>query len=236
MKRMCTLTAVALGLILVGSASASIVFSDDFTGSNGSPLDSTKWTFERSNGTGTIENNAAQLYGNSDWAKTWVTSTTGADFLAAGQTVTYSATLASIGGPYTEGSFGVADAATMSYKFNGDWNRNDVTLTLNIAGTSVGTFTINANTSHDFSIVLTPTTYAVTMAGVNSGASSYTGNYSLSSYASGGRFIFRTQHNAGNWVDSALRFDNVAIDVVPEPATLIVLASGTAGLIRRRVR
>jgi len=234
--------AILAATLLANLATGAIVFQDDFTGSNGTPFDSAKWTVSglgAGSSTATIQNNAGQLYANGDnYQRTWATSTTGANFLTLGQTVTYSGSLIKILGGYTEGNFGVNQAVSLSYSWGNGYNpepAHSPTLNLSVAGTYVGSFVIDASNPNAFSIVLTPTTYTVTMPGVLSGPSSYTGTYSLTNYTGGGKWYLFNQSDAGTWSGgSSATFDSLTIEVVPEPAALSLLALGGLALLRRR--
>ncbi|MFA5206865.1 MAG: PEP-CTERM sorting domain-containing protein [Lentisphaeria bacterium] len=243
-------TFVTLGMgilavtLLANLATGAIVFQDTFTGTDGTPFDSSKWAVSTTTGSATIQNDQGKLYipdTGTSWQEIGVSSKTGANFLTPSSPSEafslYSGTLESISGPYSEGSFGVANAVKFAYHIGNyyPWDNPYLTLSVMVGNLgSVGTFVINGTTPHDFTIILTPTSYTITLSDVESG-NTLTGPHGLTAgtYNGGGTFNLFAKEDSG-WNDSSITLDSLKIEVIPEPATLALLALGGLALLRRR--
>ena len=76
---------------MAGSLQATIIFQDDFSGTNGDPLNPSKWSVSAPAGTSvTIQSNQAQIYSGAQWATGSFTSSTGSRLLSPGSSTTYS--------------------------------------------------------------------------------------------------------------------------------------------------
>lgn len=214
---------MAMIVMWTGIAGASVVFSDDFTGTNGSPVDPAKWLVGTNSGTATIQDNVGVLNAPEMYSQAWMTSTTGADFLSPGTETTYSGSWSTYG--YSaEYRITIGDALSLNLNKVDNWNGSAAELWVKGPGT---VWTGSCSNDEIFSIVLTPTTYAVTL----SGATTISGTHELTS-TGGGTLYFFAQNNVGWGPIGSLSVDNVQISQVPEPATLALL--GLGGLLWRR--
>jgi hypothetical protein len=216
---------IVLGLLVV-SAPAATIFSDDFAGADGSPLDAGKWV---TSGSASIQGGAGVLSGATQWANTSVSSTTGADLTVPGQTATYTCSHV-VSGYYMEGNVGVQGLVDLYFKPDayGD------AFVVSVGGNSLGVLPFGARTaSHTVSIALTPTTYTISVTTDANVTNTLAGSYTLPAGYTGGAWFFRTQNNAG-WTSSSASIDNVRIDVVPEPITVSLLIGGVLFGLRRR--
>jgi len=234
LKKLCAVMALVTGMLGTGTGSAAIVFQDTFTGTDGTPFDPAKWLVTGS-GIASVQSNQGKISNNGQWSNSWVYSKTGADFLNPNlyQSVVYSGTFAGKDGYYDEGYFGVQGAVILAYYSS--THANDLPLYLYVGSTNVGTFHVNATTAPTFTITLTPTTYTVTISGVIDGESSYTGSHGLLSgtYTGGGLWYLRHQNNTIG--TNSIYFDTLTTEVIPEPATLVLLGlGGLLGLRRPR--
>ena len=245
MKTIGLVCAVALWWLAEPSGWAATVFSDDFTGVNGDPLDGSKWTNTSMDGSGgTIQDNMARLYSTVQWRQAQLTSTTGADFFSPGAAAMYRVDY-HLG--YGDCLYGwrTMDVAGASRRLvlewtNEPWDTHFYLYTCNMDYSYNGVGRVNlwegvrgttwGDDGQTLSITLTPTEYSLDLiASTVSGSTTGTHGLNASDFPDGGFLVITTRKNAS---DEYISFDNAMIDYVPEPATLGLLALG--GLARRR--
>jgi hypothetical protein len=229
-------------LMLVGAANAAVVFSDDFTGLNGSAVDSTKWsTFAMDGAAVAISDNQAHITSNAMWAFGAMTSTTSADFFGPGVTATYTVDVRHGYTLYGQSEVGVGGAGgSLKLHWTTEWPGGAMTYyTLTTTGSNPQTLWSGSrwwDEGQTITIALTPTTYSVSLYDPKTDSvwASPSGSHGLASsdFPNGGYLTLYTLRGNGNDMDDA--FDNASIDVVPEPVTLTLLAGGLA-MLRRRV-
>jgi len=220
---------VVLALAMVSPA--AVVFSDDFSGVDGSAWDASKWDVAAYSGAAgaSVSGGVGTLgtAGNYNFPQVWAVSTfTGT--LSPGQSVTYSADILSYYG-YNATARVWVDGAVTVFIDKTDWGAANVSV--DVGGANVWT---GSGVPTGFSITLTDATYAISLPGTSTDTGSLNGTHSLaSSYTGNGALGFFVQNNTG-WAQCFMEVDNVAIDVVPEPMTLAMLAMGGLAMLRRR--
>ncbi|MBN1553457.1 MAG: PEP-CTERM sorting domain-containing protein [Phycisphaerae bacterium] len=221
-----------IGLSLTGLASGSVIFSDDFNLADGSDIDSTKWDITKEGssvaridaGTG---NGKADLQGAYDgsWRAAQIYSKVGGDFLTTGNTVTYTAKVAQTAGSSNSAAiFGVGGGSCVEFT---SWASGN--LELKVGGSSVwsGAWS-DKGTLTDLTIVLTPTTYDITLGSVLD----VSGSHSITS--SDGKLKFVSLSIGSGWCHTYV--DDAVINEVPEPTTMGLLSVGGLGVLLRRKR
>ena len=214
---------MAVGLMMMAVAgNGAIIFSDDFTGTNGAPVNPTKWnTYMGAGASITIQNNQASITSAQQWQAGEMTSKVGADFFSPGAVATYSVDTSFSYTPYDLSYVIVAGSSgNLTLKWTTEWqNGNLTTYTLSNKQGTLWTGTRWNDTGERISITLEPTTYTLTLYAFHEGETwatpSGTHGLAASDFVGGGKLRLHTEKDGG--ADITVAYDNVSITAVPEP-------------------
>lgn len=230
-------------LVFITSLSrGAIIFEDDFTGDNGTPLNSDKWTTSASSGvTLNIQNNSACINAPTGYKSAIFTAKTTADFFADNAVATYSI-------DFTESNMNLychrkmsvtGNSASVVLAWTTDWTGSVSYDTYSLSITGLGTVwtgTKNWDTGRNLSLILTPTTYEVIVSGVSTASGSATGLHGLSASAFTNGGLWSIWGESSSAKPEVIYFDNAMIDYVPEPATMGILGIGILFSLYQRRR